>query len=197
MTKKRFSNVSEMINSISDDTSFKQEFEDRLRSRQIVKSLIAMRVGGDISQSDVAKELGCTQSRVSKIENGYDGELRLRDLEAYAKVLGRDVQLLFSDRGMGLADQVKWHALGMRNALLRLVKLAHKDDEIVQGVARLHVEAFVNIMKFLQDTSSKLPPRPDNGKPYVRIVSSEEAENSDFEDLGDAGEPAALPFEKV
>ncbi len=171
MTDKRFASVSDMVGHISDDDAFKTGFEEQLQSRQIVKSLAAMRTAKGASQEDIANELGCSQSRISKLESGTDADLQLRDLEAYGRVLGQQFQILVSKRAMPLAERVKYHAFGLRDAFMKLVKLAHKDDEIVQGVAWLHVEAIVNIMRFLQQTSSQLPVCPDNGEPYVRIAS--------------------------
>lgn len=197
MSKKRFADVSEMIDSVSDDSSFNEEIQKRIASRQIIKSLVAMRASQGVSQSAIADELGCTQSRISKIENGFDDDLSLRDFSAYARVLGREVHIHCPKRGEGLVDRVKYHAFQMRDALLSLVKLAHRDDKIVEGVAKLHVEAFLNIMHFLQETSSKLPPCPDSGQPYIRIVSCE-SEDDASESPGDersSQKEGSVPFE--
>jgi transcriptional regulator with XRE-family HTH domain len=185
MTNKGFASVSEMMADISADESFNAGFEERLQSRQIVKSLAAMRTAKGVSQEDIARELKCSQSKISKLESGTDAELQLRDLEAYGRVLGQQFQILVSKRAMPLAERVKYHAFGVRDAFMKLVRLAHKDDQIVQGVAKLHVEAFVNIMKFLQQTSSQLPPCPDSGEPYVRIATCESEPQAD----GDGDEP--------
>lgn len=93
-----YKRVSEALKVISGDETFAQRVEERLQSRRIIKSLIARRVSRGLSQSQIARELGCTQSRVSKIENGFDAELKLEELEAYAKALGCDVTLQFARR---------------------------------------------------------------------------------------------------
>jgi len=182
MSEGRYSNVSEMVDAISDDDSFKEQFKERLHSRQIIRSLVAERASQGVSQSDIADELGCTQSRISKVENGFDLDLSLRDLAGYAKVLGKELHFLSSERGYGLADRVKYHAFSMREALLQLVELAHKDDVTVRGVAKLHAECFVNVVKFLQETSSYLPPSPDDGEPYIRIVNCEDIDDDPSDD---------------
>jgi transcriptional regulator with XRE-family HTH domain len=49
----------------------------------------------DITQADVAKELGVTQGRVSEIEAAGD-ELQLSTLRAYAKAMGYELEVCFT-----------------------------------------------------------------------------------------------------
>jgi len=131
-----------------------------------------MRATKGITQLEIAELLGTTQSKVSKLENGSDAELRFSELEAYAKATGSEITIIFSERGKSLADQVKHHAFAIRAAFLRLVELAKGDSDIAKGVAGLHVQAFRNINRFLQESAEKLPVCPENGKQYVRIATS-------------------------
>lgn len=174
MSQTRYKSASEMVNDISDDAELKKQLNERLRARQIVRSLVAMRAAKGVSQADIAAEIGCSQSNVSKIENGLDADLRLSDMSAYAKLLNLDFQFLVAERGTTLANQVKYHAFGVRDTLLELVKVAGTDHKIVEGIARFHVETFVNIVSMLAETSSQLPPCPDTGRPYIRIASCDD-----------------------
>jgi len=179
MTSKRYSSVSDYLESISDDNpELSSSTDEQIESRQIVKALIHLRVSNSDSQTDLAEKLGCSQSRISKIENGFDQNLKLKDLEDYGRVFGKDITLLVSDRSMGLADRVKFHAFGVRKALMKLVELAHKDDEIAKGVAQLHIEALVNIARFIRQTAGKLPAPSDDEEveEIIRIFGYDDCE---------------------
>lgn len=94
----RHNNVSEML-AACEDESLQRDVEKRISSRQIIKQLLTMRASRDMSQKDIAEKLGCTQSRVSKLENGTDDELRLGDLTGYLKALDYDLHLQLAERG--------------------------------------------------------------------------------------------------
>jgi transcriptional regulator len=93
MAQKRFTSVSEMVREISEDRSFVEGFERRMRDRRIIKALLVLRVVRGWNQKDIADRLGCTQSRISKLESSADGDLRLADLRDYASALGQSVEI--------------------------------------------------------------------------------------------------------
>jgi len=169
MTKEQFTSVSDLVNNISGDQEFNSQFQERINARRIIKSLVALRVSKGISQVDIAKEIGCGQSRVSKLENSFDDDLRIGDMRAYLKAMDCGADVLLANRHATLFERVKCHAFGMRDAFMQLAKLAQKDEQMAKGVAYGHVEALMNVAKMLQDTLNELPVCPDNGKPYVRI----------------------------
>ncbi|TXT21071.1 MAG: DNA-binding protein [Planctomycetota bacterium] len=179
MTAKEFRSVGEALENILEDKEAAEALRKQAYRRRVVKTLAALRAAKDVSQQDVANELGSTQSKVSKLENGFDSDVRFAELEAYAKAIGIEVTILFSKRGRSLADQIKHHAFCIRSAFLKLAELAHKDEKIAEGVAGLHMQAFHNINKFLQETSEKLPLCPENGQPYIRIAPCEDLVEDD------------------
>lgn len=56
-----------------------------------IASLVAMRQAQNLSQTDVARRMGCTQSSVSDIETGST-DPRLSTLRRYALAVGADVE---------------------------------------------------------------------------------------------------------
>ena len=87
MASRQFKSVSDLVRTISDSAVTAELVEKKIAERAIVSQLIAMRLKRDLSQGDIAKEMGCTQSRVSKLENGLDKNLTFADIEAYLKAL--------------------------------------------------------------------------------------------------------------
>jgi len=162
--------VSELLECTSDSRPLKETFKKVRASRKIVQALSVMRCAAGLSQADIGRSLGVTQSRVSKIEAGNDGSISLAELEGYAKALGRDLFILMPPgKGARAVDLVKFHAMAMKSLLEQIAETAQDDEVIAQGVAKFWGEAFINLMTILQDTSQKLPVRPDSGGPYVRF----------------------------
>lgn len=162
--------VAELLDRTSDSRPLKETFKRVRASRKVVQALSVLRCAAGLSQADVGRSLGVTQSRVSKIEAGDDGSVSLAELEGYAKALGRDLCILMPPgKGARAVDLVKFHAMAMKALLEQIAETAQDDEVIAQGVAKFWGEAFINLMTILQDTSQKLPVRPDNGGPYVRF----------------------------
>ena len=175
---KRYANFEEMVDVLLESPEEKLAFRQESARRRTVTVLTALRASKDVSQCEVANVKGCGQARISKLENGYDEDVTLADLEAYAKATKTEITLLISPRRMSLAEQVKYHAQGIRQAFLKLSELAQTDETIAKGVAELHVQAFHNINKFLAESAEKLPPSPDNGMPHVHIAASSDPQAS-------------------
>lgn len=94
--KKTYSTVSQMVRDMADDPSFADDFEKHLAQRRVVKKLMVLRAAQGLSQQDIAGMIGCTQSRISKLESATDSQIRLGDLEAYAAALGLEVKLVLT-----------------------------------------------------------------------------------------------------
>ena len=95
MTEKTtYTSVPQMVRETSDDGSFVEAFEQRLHGRRIIKDLMIHRATHGLSQKDIAARLGCTQSRISKLESTTDPELRLGDLAKYADAVGLRVKII-------------------------------------------------------------------------------------------------------
>jgi len=86
--KNRYDDVSQMVRGCSESSEFADSFENLLSQRQLIKQLLVMRATKGISQEDMAKEMKCSQSRISKLENSVHGDLSLTDLHTYLSALG-------------------------------------------------------------------------------------------------------------
>ncbi|MCY2987527.1 MAG: helix-turn-helix domain-containing protein [Planctomycetota bacterium] len=179
MAEKKYSSVSDMLAHNAPSDKFRKEFEAQIATRRVVKQLIALRAAKGLSQKDIADQMKCSQSRVSKLENGTDDDMRLGDLRAYANALGYSTGFLFSDRKMTTVEEVKHHAFCIKQLMDRLAHLAGRDEGIAQAVSAFFGEAFFNLVKIIQDSASKLPLPPDSDSPYIRI----EIANSGAEQL--------------
>ena len=121
MNGERFNSVTDLVNAAGDE-SLADAIEERIASRQIISQLLAFRAKSDLSQTDIAEKLNCSQSRVSKLENGKDEDLQLRDMVAYAHAVGRHVHICFPERRT-LFEFVKYHAFQISECLNQVAKM--------------------------------------------------------------------------
>ncbi len=196
MANKRHKNVVQMAKDLSVDQSFADDLAKRIAQRQIVKKLIALRAAKGLTQQDIADSLGCTQSRVSKLESQTDFELSLGDFQGYADALGMQVVITLMKKDASIVDMVKQHAFCIKRLTDHLAALAATDRIIAEGVSNFFGEAAFNLLRMLQDSAKKLPPREEGELPQIcfetcelddeeelraRLVHQESHENHELE----------------
>jgi transcriptional regulator with XRE-family HTH domain len=178
--KKARTSISQMVRETSEDPTFKELFEDRLQSRRIIKDLMVQRAVHHLSQKEIAEKIGCTQSRISKLETISDADLRLGDLARYADALGLRVSIVLESKECTPVTRIKKFAFQIKHELDKLAAFAANDHLIAKGVSVFVGEAFFNLVKIIQDSAKKLPSRPENGSPYISFHIC--AEDGDLEE---------------
>ena len=162
---KQFSSVLDMVKDSTEDKNLVKSLEDLINSKQISKTLFALRCRANMSQDDVAKKMNCSQGKVSKIENTVDTDLTVHDLVQYCSAVNMRLEIGFSDARMTMADQVKYHYFRLKILLDKMREMARGNETIEKGVARFTKEAFMNIsfglLECVQKASkTKLPLLP-------------------------------------
>src|ERR1017187_4754192 len=169
-----------MVRETSDDPEFTQSFEKSLHARRITKDLVVQRAIHHLSQSDIADKMGCTQSRISKLETTNDDDLRIGDLARYSDALGLRVRILLETKENTPVARVKSHAFQIKHEMDNLARLAADDHVLAKGVSNFLGQALFNLVRMLQDSAQKLPPRPEDGCPYISFeICAEETESPD------------------
>lgn len=64
----------------------------------VITRLVCQRLSAELSQKDVARRMGRTQSWVSKFEDRLDAELTLGDIQAYCQAIAGGLALEFGRR---------------------------------------------------------------------------------------------------
>ncbi len=183
-SKKKYTNVAELVRDTVPDEEFHAAFEEHVAQRKLIKRLVALRAARGMSQSDVAAKMACSQSRVSKLENATDEEMRLGDLRAYAKAVGCDLVACPIPHDMKPVDTVKYHTVTIKKHTDDLAELAKADESIAEGVAGFFFELFANFIWMLGDSAKRLPLRSD-GTPRFRVKAKLEVDDDE--------KPPALP----
>jgi transcriptional regulator with XRE-family HTH domain len=168
MTKPKYSTVEEMAAATIPNAEFNKELNRQLTARSVANHLVALRGAKGLSQQDVADRMDCSQSRISKMEQTDDEDLRLGDVARYLNAVEYTLHIGMTERRQPLVDQVKYHVFAIRQALRRLIKLAHVDEDIARGVAGFFGEACYNFIIMMQKSAEEMPPNA-SGEPLMRI----------------------------
>lgn len=169
MANKKFASVVEMARGLGETPAFADELAKHLAQRQIIQELLAQRAAKGLSQKEIAEKLGCTQSRISKLESSSDVELSIGDLMKYADALGLRVGITLFKKDATSVDQVKHHAFCIKRLTDHLAHLAFTDATIAEGVVRFFNEAAFNLLDMLQNSAKKLPQLPEVAFPSLTI----------------------------
>ncbi len=153
MSRKRFTSIAEMVRNVSEDPSFADDFERRMKEQQIIKTLLMLRAAKGLNQQDIADRLKCTQSRVSKLESSVDGDIRLADLCGYASALDLSMTIVLMKKEATLVDRVKFHAAHIKRCMDRLAEIARGDEQISSGTLEFFGEAAFNLLKIVKSAA--------------------------------------------
>lgn len=187
MTDKTFTNVSKMIRDITNDDSVIAAVDEALERQAILRQLMSLRAARGLSQSHVAKAMGCAQSTVSKMESSGDADVQFGDLQRYAGAVRGDLCTAVRPLDMEPSMEVKCLAATVNDKLKRMADLANQDEEIAAGVAQVYVEALVNFNLIIAQAIQALPKNAD-GTPRIHInLTLEESSEADAEDSDGKG----------
>lgn len=198
VAKGRYASVADMARDLAGDAGFSEDVAARIRRRYIIDFFVAQRTVQGLSQKEIAEKMGCTQSRISKLERGGDSDLRVGDIQGYAAALGLEMTTVLTRKGAPLVEQVKQHAFAMRRLLMRLVSLTGHDTAMAGGAQKFLGEVIYNSAKFVMEANEKLQENleaarengllgelPNEPPPLIQI------------DEDDDGEPASRPIART
>ncbi|MBI1899565.1 MAG: transcriptional regulator [Planctomycetia bacterium] len=174
-TGKRCEKISELVRDGSaEGDSFVEELAEQISKRRLVRLLATLRDRHSVTQEQVAHNLDCQQSRISKLENGFDEDVTIKDLVGYAKAANSDLGIVFKSRDLSLVDVVKAHACGIKRCLEKLNDLAKDDFQIAKGIANFHVETLVNLAVMIAKSARHLhKSQQTSNEPEVAIQVQE------------------------
>lgn len=155
-TGRRFKSVDDLMAGLEMPAEIVEDVRNISNARQLVLKLSTMRTAAGITQTEMAKRLGCTQGAVSKLENGLDDDVTVKHLRAYAEATKMNVGFAVG-RPPNHVEAIKLHALGMRSHMKALAKLAQNDAQIEQGIQAFFGEALFNILDILSECQQDMP----------------------------------------
>uniref|UniRef100_Q3AR54 Transcriptional regulator, XRE family n=1 Tax=Chlorobium chlorochromatii (strain CaD3) TaxID=340177 RepID=Q3AR54_CHLCH len=159
MEQTLFTSVSDAAAFLADDNSIKEKVEQEIASSQLVNRLIQLRINKKVSQKELARQMGCDASKLSRMEAGTDQQLRMGDITDYLSALGVHVSLVFEDTTLPAAEQIKQHVFAIHEQLENLANIARQvdgDNEIIEKIHKFYGEVLLNFMLRFSDSHEKL-----------------------------------------
>jgi transcriptional regulator with XRE-family HTH domain len=148
-----------------------EAFENSRAETRLIDALMILRNKAGLTQQDLARKLGCTQSKVSKMEASLDADLRFGDIVAYAQAVGHSLDILLPPTEQTLVEQVKMHAATIQKLLHRMADLAGRAGIQMNGMTEVLDEAGLNLVRLVQIAAKNLPEVPVGEVPSVRVES--------------------------
>ena len=85
--------LAEMLKKIGVGENFAKSVEARSKDKSISNALVVMRHKAGLTQSEVAKKMNVSQSKIAKIERFINSDLRVGDIEAYVWAVGGSLNI--------------------------------------------------------------------------------------------------------
>ena len=168
--------VLEMVRDTVPDENFKDKSDGHPADYGVSRSLTALRCSHDVTQAELAERTGCTQSKISRIENSPNDRLKLEDLAMYARAFNMRVSIGF-ERELPAADVIGSLARQIRNSLDDVAEKAQNEGAAEGGAERSYEEFLFNMLDLFMDkleahrarsngsAESPVATRAKNGKP--------------------------------
>ncbi len=146
-----------MVKDLSEDNKFKDSVLNEIKNKTISKLLFALRCQHNLTQKQIADKIGCTQSKISKIESSYDKDITINDLLEYGKSFNLQLEIGYRRKGnIKIVDSIKHHAFKIKEYSDMLAKLAGNDVSMKKGVLGVFCDIVDNMFRMIQDSASKL-----------------------------------------
>lgn len=132
--EKKYNKVSDLIKDISESEKVKEGTIKEIESTSLSKFLFFLRCEHKLTQGELAEKIGCSQSRVSKIESSYDADLTVKDFLDYGKALNLRLEVGYRQKNVKITDLIKFHVVKAREYLTQLTDMVDGDEAISKGV---------------------------------------------------------------
>lgn len=180
----RVTSVSEVVRSTVPDENFQTKSDEHSSDYGVSRSLTALRCSHEVTQAELAERAGCTQSKISRIENSPNDRLKLEDLAMYARAFNLRVSIGFEQK-LPAADVIGSLARQIRNRLDDVAEKAQNEGAAERGAERSYEEFLFNMLDLFMDkleahrsrrngsAESGVATRAENGRPEDPAGKSE------------------------
>ena len=171
---------------LAGDKHIKDLVEKEVNQSKLVMTISRIRIEKGVSQKELAQKMGCTQSKISKIESGPDERINWGDLVEYLDALGVEMSILLDEPSLPAALRIKQHVLATKHLLDELAEIAKDvddDNDIVSKIHEFYGEVLFNFLLKYEESVQKLNKGVEISKPsfdllgFIKPLSNKEAEN--------------------
>jgi len=147
--EKRHSNTEGLMKRVSQNPKVQAQVKEELKKRQLANFLVFLRCDHNLTQKELAKKMGCTQSKISKLEMSYDNQISIKDLLEYGKALNLQLELGYRNKDVKVTELINYHVCRIREYLSRLISLSKGDNAMMGGVLKVigsTLDKFIDIV---------------------------------------------------
>jgi len=171
---------------LAGDKHIKDLVEKEVNQSKLVMTISRIRIEKGVSQKELAQKMGCTQSKISKIESGPDERINWGDLVEYLDALGVEMSILLDEPSLPAALRIKQHVLATKHLLDELAEIAKDvddDNDIVSKIHEFYGEVLFNFLVKYGESVQKLNKGVEISKPsfdllgFIKPLNSRESEN--------------------
>jgi len=169
---KKYTSVSEMFarHATSEESN---DLNQMVASKKLSKQLFSLRCMADMTQAELAKKSGMSQSKISKIEHSDDRDLSIGDILDYCKALDFHLNIGIMPAGMKLPNLVKFHWFETQKHLRKILELSDGDEEMEKAAQSFMLEAAYNINNGLMACLDRFMPKQVDEDPLHVLTPSE------------------------
>jgi len=176
METNRFSSAADAAAFLCGDEAVKNLVAQEITQSRIVNKLLLMRMEKKVSQKELAQRMGCDPSKISRMEAGNDLQLKIGDIAQYVSALGVQMNTVFEDSTLPVAEQIKRDVFSIHEKLERLVTVAKQvdgDELIINKINVFYGEVLLNFMLRFSDSHEKLQDVSGYSQPQERMTDPE------------------------
>ena len=156
--EERYASVLEMVRDTVPDETFHDELEGHLADYNVSRTLCALRCSQNMTQAELAKRAGCTQSKISRIENSRNDRLKLNDLAIYARAFNMQVSIDFAQES-STADAIGRLARQITSGLDEVAERVKQEGAADEGAKKPYEEFLFNMLDLFMDNLEGLRAR--------------------------------------
>lgn len=145
---------------------------------RVAHFLAVLRQKAGFTQEEMAGKLGCTQSAISKLENGPDEDITLKQIASYAKATSLRLSVHFG-KPMNHVEAIKSAAFTIKDHLSELAKVANQCEDLELEIRAFFGEAFFNLLTILSECEEKMPPTEEAPPIRMKVIGSRRSQMDD------------------
>ncbi|MCE2441502.1 MAG: helix-turn-helix domain-containing protein [Candidatus Latescibacteria bacterium] len=163
----RETSVYELVSNATPVKALDDEVEGYPKGCNVSRTLADLRWSRDLTQEELAKRAGCTQSKISRIENSSDDRLKLEDLAIYARAFNMQVSIDFA-RESSTTDATERLARQIRNSLAEVAEKVEyevaADERVRESYESFLFDMLDLFMENLEGLRTRQNGSPDSGE---------------------------------
>ena len=145
------------------DGTFHDESEGHPADNSVSRALSTLRCSRKLTQEELAKRAGCTQSKISRIENSGNDRLKLDDLTMYARAFNLQVSIDFAPESSS-AGAIPRLARRIRTGLDDVAEKVRYEGAMNEGAKKTYEAFLFEMLELFMDKLEGLRER-GNGSP--------------------------------